>query len=77
MLNDSLVAINIYNKDTKELYNNKETPILYYWNGEGDLLQSILNDKQFKDNYINKINNIDVYRNMKMSYFYFCFRVLL
>lgn len=73
MLNDSLVAINIYNKDTKELYNNKETPILYYWNGEGDLLQSILNDKQFKDNYINKINNIDVYCNMKMSYFYFCF----
>lgn len=73
MLNDSLVAINIYNKDTKELYNNKETPILYYWNGEGDLLQSILNDKQFKDNYINKINSIDAYRNMKMSYFYFCF----
>ena len=73
MENDSLVAINIYNKDTKELYNNKETPILYYWNGDGDLLQCILNDKQFKDNYISKINNIDIYCNMKMSYFYFCY----
>lgn len=73
MKNDSLISINIYNKETKELYNNDGVPILYYWNGEGDLLQSILDDKQFRDKYVNKINSIDIYNNIKMSYFYFCY----
>jgi len=71
MLNDSLVAINIYDQNTNVLINKSLVPILFYWNGKGDLLNNILNDEKFKENYLNSILDFDTFRNLEMSYFYF------
>lgn len=71
MINDSLVAINIYDQNTNVLYNNSLIPILFYWNGKGNLLDSILNDDKFKKNYLDTISSYEVYRNLVMGYFHF------
>lgn len=72
MLNDSLVAINIYNKKTNKLLNkSKFIPILFYWNGEGILEKSILTNKEFIENYINNIDISNNLINIYLSYFYF------
>lgn len=71
--NDSLVAINVYDKITYMLYNKSCVPILFYWNGQGDLLESILKDEKFKETYLNTIIDYNVFKNLIISYFYFKF----
>lgn len=73
MVEDSLVAINLYDKNTKKIYNKTLVPILFYWNGVGDLLESIFKDKDFINGYLNNINKYDDFINLSMSYFYFKF----
>ena len=65
---DSLVSINIYRDDEEKIIN--KIPLLYYWNGEGDLLTSILSDKQFKEKYLDKIS-LDNAKHLQIGYFYF------
>lgn len=71
-MQETLVAINILDRYSNNLHNiteNKE-PILYYWNGEGDLYQNLISDKAFINKYIEKIN-MDDYLNLDICYFYF------
>jgi len=65
---DSLVSINIYRNDEFKIIN--KIPLLYYWNGEGDLLECILSDKQFKEKYLDKIT-LDDAKHFQLGYFYF------
>ena len=65
---DTLVAINIFNENKNNIIN--KIPILFYWNGEGDLINSIFNDQNFIDKYFNNLNYND-YCNLKLGYFYF------
>lgn len=71
--NDSLVSINIYDKNTNILYNKSLVPILFYWNGKDKLLDSILSDEKFKENYLDNISDYEVFKNLTLSYFYFKF----
>ncbi len=72
MLNDSLVAFNIYNKQTNKLLNkNRFMPILYYWNGEDDLLFEMINSDKFIKNYLKDIYDEDTLNKIAISYFYF------
>jgi len=71
MLNDSLVSINIYNEKTGEIKNKNEyIPILFYWDGNNSLENSIINNDEFIDNYINKIDNNELLY-IRLAYFYF------
>lgn len=73
MINDSLVAINVYDNSTDKLLNKvKGIPLLFYWNGEGELINIILNNKQFKENYLT-FNNYKDYLNCCIGYFFFKF----
>ncbi len=72
MLNDSLVAFNIYNKETGKLYNKTGyTPILYYWNGEGDVVEEILTNDNFIQKYLKDIDNENDLNNINIALFYF------
>ena len=73
MTNDSLVAINVYEKSTNKLLNKViGVPLLFYWDGEGDLFKTILNNQDFKNNYLN-FDNYKDYLNCEIGYFYFKF----
>ena len=56
MMRDSLVAINIIeNVDNKNiLLQENTTPILFYWNGEGTIKDSLVKDKFFVNKIIPK-----------------------
>ena len=71
MIHDTLVAINIYDQNTNVLINKSLVPILFYWNGKGDLVNCILNDNKFKENYLDTILDYETFRNLEMSYFHF------
>lgn len=71
MYRDSLVSINIYDKESKKLYNKSLVPLLFYWNGEGELLNNIINDKKFINEYLNNIIEYKDFINLEMSFFYF------
>ena len=65
---DSLVSINIFNEKQQKVIN--KIPLLYYWNGTCNLIKSMLNDKSFVENHLNKIN-LDEYKHLQLAYFYF------
>lgn len=69
MINDSLVSINVLSNDV--LLNKSKVPILYYWNGEGNLIESILFDEYFINNYINTIKSIEEFNSIELAFFYF------
>ena len=77
MTNDSLVSINIYNKQTKELYNDNLVPILFYWNGNGEIIDNIIKSNYFKDKYLNNINDYEKFINLQLSFFYFKLNIFL
>lgn len=70
MNNDTLVSLNIFNKENNQLIN--QIPLLYYWNGEGDLLNSIINDKSFLSKYLDNIS-YNLYNSLYLAYFFFEF----
>lgn len=65
---DSLVSINIFHENQQKIIN--KVPLLFYWNGEGNLLLSILKDESFIQKYLDKIN-LDTYKHLQLAYFYF------
>ena len=65
---DSLVSINIFHEKQQKIIN--KVPLLYYWNGTGNILKNILNDKSFIEKYLDKIN-LDDYKHLQLAYFYF------
>ncbi len=73
MVEDSLVAINIVDKN-RVLYNKEMCPLLYYWNGDGSLLEELSHDENFiKLLAENLKQNPHNYVNLQISYFYFKF----
>lgn len=73
MTQDSLVAINIVDKNYV-LYNKEMCPLLYYWNGDGSLLEELSHDEDFiKLLAENLKHNPHNYTNLMISYFYFKF----
>ena len=50
MIHDSLVTLNIFDIDNK-LLNKTTSPLLYYWNGESDILNDFRKDEQFVKAY--------------------------
>lgn len=71
MYRDSLVAINIYSKESNKLYNKSLVPLLFYWNGNGELIETILKDNKIVNEYLNTIFDYEEFLKIKMSYFYF------
>ena len=70
MERDSLVAINIINNDNK-LLNKTSMPMLYYWNGESDVLDDLSNDTNLTEYLTTLLTKPEEYLNIFLSYFYF------
>ena len=70
-MRDSLVAINIINDDKLLNINGNGIPLLFYWDGEDDVLDSIFRMDIFKAKIYDVINNVDNYTNSKIALFYF------
>jgi hypothetical protein len=70
MERDSLVAINITNNENK-LLNKTSMPMLFYWNGESDVLDDLSKDENLIEYTKNLITNPADYLNIFVSYFYF------
>lgn len=73
MINDTLVSINVINQRTNTLLNESQVPLLFYYNGEGDLKHSIVFNKSFIEKYISKIKSYEDYKNILVCYFDFEF----
>ena len=69
MIRDSLVAINITQSD--KILNNSSVPLLFYWNGEQDIISSLKQDDAFFSFIKEKCMSIDNYVKCRISYFYF------
>ena len=69
MTRDSLVAINITQFD--KLLNNSTVPLLFYWNGESDIINSLKEDESFISFIKERCMNIENYTKCKISYFFF------
>ena len=67
---DSLVAINIVNSNNNIL-NKTTVPMLYYWNGESDIMDDLANDNELIDYVKTLISEPTDYLNIFISYFYF------
>jgi len=65
----SLVAINIVLGD--KLINPKHTPILFYWDGEGDLENIIYDSQEIKNILVKNIHSLSDYNKTSIAYFYF------
>lgn len=68
-MKDSLVAINIIKDD--KILNSKGIPLLFYWNGKNDVLESMYKDNEFKSYLYDLINSVELYTESKLAYFYF------
>ena len=55
-MQDSLVAFNIISNN--KLLNKNEVPVLFYWNGETNLIESIFSDSGFYSFLKNTVFNI-------------------
>ena len=75
MTRDSLVAINIIqNVDNQNILLQQNTvPMLFYWNGEGTIQDSLVKDKNFVNRIIELCVNSDKYTSSSISYFYFTY----
>ena len=60
MERDSLVAINIINNENK-LLNKTSIPMLYYWNGESDVLDDLSNDTNLTEYVKTLLENPEEY----------------
>lgn len=68
-MKESLVSFNI-TSDNK-LLNKTNVPYLFYWDGESNVVDSILIDPGFKSFLNNVVMNVQTYPNAKLSMFYF------
>lgn len=72
-MKESLVAINLLGKDDVLLNNVSGVPLLYYWDGKFDVIESLKKDKYFISLINSKCANIKNYTNSKISFFYFMY----
>jgi hypothetical protein len=70
MIHDSLVTLNIFDIDNK-LLNKTTSPLLYYWNGESDILNDFRKDEQFVKAYETLFLTPQKYIEIMVSYVYF------
>lgn len=70
-MRDSLVSINIINDNKLLNFNGNGVPLLFYWNGEDDVLDSIFKMDIFKTKIYDVINDVNNYTNSKIALFYF------
>lgn len=68
-MQDSLVAFNIISNN--KLLNKNEVPVLFYWNGQTNLIESIFSDSGFYSFLKNTVFNIENYSIAKIGLFYF------
>jgi len=68
---NSLVAINIVNDNKLLNINGNGVPLLFYWNGEDEVLDSIFKMDIFKAKIYDVINDVNNYANSKIALFYF------
>ena len=69
MGNDSLVAINLTIEN--KLINPTKQPILFYWDGTGDLQEIIKTDETIKNIFKEKCLTYDDFLSSSMNYFRF------
>lgn len=70
-MKDSLVSINILEKNTNILLNKNSIPLLYYWNGENDVLDELKNDEKFLEYCASLFTTPEKYLNISVGLFYF------
>lgn len=70
MERDSLVAINIINRDDK-ICNKSGVPMLYYWNGQNDVLDDLSNDNELLEYSKTLFETPEMYLGYSVNYFYF------
>ena len=70
-MKDNLAAINVICNG--KLVNRNSVPLLFYWNGETDLLEDIKSNIDFKQWLEDEevLNNINNYLNSHIAFFYF------
>lgn len=70
-MQDSLVSINILEKNTNILLNKNSIPLLYYWNGENNVLDELKNDEKFLEYCASLFTTPEKYLNIFVGLFYF------
>ena len=70
MIHDSLVTLNIFDIDNKIL-NKSTAPLLYYWNGETDILDDLRKDEHFLKANEPLFISPEKYIEIMVSYVYF------
>lgn len=68
MSRESLVALNLV--DNNILINPSLTPILYYWDGNSELIDTMMEDTKLTDLVVSKIT-FQNYTKLRLSYFLF------
>lgn len=72
MTRDSLVAINIVDKDDV-LHNPTSVPILFYWNGEDKLEDHLVENKEFKNFIAEETFTAHYYTKTSINFFFFTY----
>lgn len=70
MTRDSLVALNVVDKDDI-LHNPTSVPILFYWNGEDELEDHLSKDEEFKKFIAEETFVATHYTSASINYFFF------
>lgn len=71
-MTDSLVAINLLDKTNNTLINPTLVPLLFYWNGEDDVVSELRNNQEFIDFIAKHITELN-YTNTDIGLFYFTY----
>ena len=69
-MQSTLVAINVIGLNGK-LLNNKNIPLLFYWDGEGDIKDSLKSNSEFIEFLNNNVINFEHYTYAQISLCYF------
>jgi len=76
---DSLVAINITKRNSDqnnisiELLNPSNVPLLFYWNGDGEIKNYFINDDKLRNHIALNTFNVNNYTHTSICYFYFTY----
>lgn len=76
---DSLVAINITKRNSDqnnisiELLNPSNVPLLFYWNGDGEIKNYFINDDKLRNHIVLNTFNVNNYTYTSICYFYFTY----
>ena len=72
-MKNNLVSLNIINTTNNTLLNKTQYPILFYWDGEGELVESLKTQNNFIDYVYDVCLNINNYSDSSIKMFHYAY----